>query len=399
MKQENHKILTINSGSSSLKFALYQMGDSEEILFRGDFTNIGEEGGCFQVKDAQGEDLVQREIDIKDHHTALQTFSKWLKSDYSEHTITAVGHRVVHGGEDYKKPSMITNRLIESLKNLIPFAPDHLPHQIKAIKSLHKLYPELKQVACFDTSFHRNMPKPAKMFAIPRELYQQGIQRYGFHGLSYEYILSELEQIEGKSAASKRIIIAHLGNGASMAAVKDGRSVDTTMGFTPAGGLMMSSRTGDLDPGILIYLLKEKHLEIDRLNELINQQSGLIGISGISSDMKILIEKQKKEPRAAEAIELFCYQAQKFIGALTAVLCGIDLLIFTGGIGENAPEIRQRICQQLGFLGIYLDKIQNEQNESVISVKDKPVTVRVMKTNEELMIARHTRKIINQDYN
>jgi len=300
----------------------------------------------------------------------------------------------VHGGEKHKKPSLITETLIKSLKNLIPFAPDHLPHQIKAIQSLHKLYPKLKQVACFDTSFHRNMPKPAKMFAIPRELYQQGVQRYGFHGLSYEYILSELKQIEIKSADSGRIIIAHLGNGASMAAVKDGRSLDTTMGFTPAGGLMMSSRSGDLDPGILIYLLKEKHLKIDRLNELINQQSGLTGISGITSDMKVLIEKQKKEPHAAEAIELFCYQAKKCLGALTAVLGGIDLLIFTGGIGENAPEIRERICNQLDYLGIYLDKTLNEQNASVISIKDKPVIVRVIKTNEELMIGRHTRKII-----
>jgi len=397
MKQDNHKILTINSGSSSLKFALYQLGDSEENLFKGDFSKIGETNGSFQVKNSQDNNLIQRNMDLPDHHTALEALSKWLKSDYPEHTITAIGHRVVHGGEEHKKPGLITETLIKSLNDLIPFAPDHLPHQIKAIQSLHKLYPKLKQVACFDTSFHRNMPKPAKMFAIPWEFYQQGVKRYGFHGLSYEYILSELQQIEEKPVSSKRIIIAHLGNGASMAAVKDGRSVDTTMGFTPAGGLMMSSRSGDLDPGIIIYLLKEKHLNGDQLNRLINQQSGLAGISGISSDMKVLIEKQKKESRVSEAIELFCYQAQKFIGALTAVLGGIDILIFTGGIGENAPEIRERICQQLGFLGIYLDKNLNEQNASVISVKDKPVAVRVMKTNEELMIARHTRKIITSE--
>jgi acetate kinase len=393
-KQDKHKILTINSGSSSLKFALYRMGNSEELFFSGSFSEIGEENGLFQVKNNQNETVVRQNLNIPDHHTALQTFSKWLKEDYPEHSLTAIGHRIVHGGKDYTKPEFITGKLTSALNQLIPFAPDHLPHQIKAIESLHKIYPELRQVACFDTSFHSKIPQTAKMFAVTRELFRQGVQRYGFHGLSYEYILSELERNGDKSSAKGRLIIAHLGNGASMAAVKDGKSIDTTMGFTPAGGMMMSSRSGDLDPGIIIYLLKEKHLDISRLNDLINQKSGLIGISDISSDMKVLLKKQKNNPHAVEAIELFCYQARKFIGALSAVLGGIDELIFTGGIGENAPEIRAQICNELAYLGISVDEASNNRNAQVISKKDKPVIVRVIKTNEELMIARHTRNLI-----
>jgi acetate kinase len=392
--QDKLKILTINSGSSSLKFALYQMADSEELFFTGSFSEIGEGNGLFQVKNNRNQTVVRRNPDLPDHHTALQTFSEWLKEDYPEHSLTAIGHRIVHGGKDYTKPEFITGKLTSALNQLIPFAPDHLPHQIKAIESFHKIYPEIKQIACFDTSFHSGMPKIAKMFAVTRDLFRQGVQRYGFHGLSYEYILSELERIEGKSSTKGRLIIAHLGNGASMAAVKDGVSIDTTMGFTPAGGMMMSSRSGDLDPGILIYLLKEKHLDISRLNDLINQKSGLIGISGVSSDMKILLNKQENNPLAAEAITLFCYQARKFIGALSAVLGGIDELIFTGGIGENAPEIRAQICNELAYLGISVDEASNNRNAPVISKKEKPVIVRVIKTNEELMIARHTRNLI-----
>jgi acetate kinase len=392
--QDNQKIVTINSGSSSLKFALYQMDDSEELFFTGSFSDIGEENGLFQVMNNQNENIVRQNLNLPDHHNALQTLSKWLKEDYPEHSLTAIGHRIVHGGKDYTKPEFITGKLTSALNQLIPFAPDHLPHQIKAIESLHKIYPGLKQVACFDTSFHSSMPKTAKMFAVTRDLFRQGVQRYGFHGLSYEYILSELKRIGEKSSIKGRLIIAHLGNGASMAAVKDGKSIDTTMGFTPAGGMMMSSRSGDLDPGILIYLLKEKHLNISQLNDLINQKSGLIGISGISSDMKVLLDNRQENPHAVEAIELFCYQARKFIGALSAVLGGIDELIFTGGIGENAPEIRKQICNELAYLGISIDEASNNRNAPVISKKDKPVIVRVIKTNEELMIARHTRNLI-----
>jgi acetate kinase len=281
------------------------------------------------------------------------------------------------------------------LQRLIPFAPDHLPHEIDAIKQFEDSYHGLEQVACFDTAFHMTMPDVAKIYALPEEVRREGVQRYGFHGLSYEYVMDELSKEVNPEEADGRVVIAHLGNGASMAGIKKGKSMDTTMGFTPAGGLVMSTRCGDIDPGVMVYLVREKAIKADALNRIVNKESGLLGLSGVSSDMQQLMEAEKENPRAAAAIEAFCYQARKFIGSLAAVLGGLDTLVFTAGIGENDSRIRERICTGLAFLGIELDEDRNRVNAAIISGDQSRVTVRVMKTNEELMIARHTYKLIS----
>jgi acetate kinase len=284
--------------------------------------------------------------------------------------------------------------LIEDLKLLIPLAPDHLPDEIKGLEEVHRHFPALPQIVCFDTAFHRRMPEIAQRYALPKSLSMEGLRRYGFHGLSYEYVTQELVKEAGASAASGKLIIAHLGNGASMTAIKGGRSLDTTMGLTPAGGLVMSTRVGDLDPGVIVYLLQEKGMTPAAVTNLINHQAGLLGLSGISGDMHDLLAQARSQADAALAEEIFCYQARKFVGALAASLSGLDTLIFTGGIGENSAIIRARICAPLRFLGIVLDQGLNEGNSPIISRIDSRVTVRVMKTNEELMIARHTRDLV-----
>jgi acetate kinase len=317
----------------------------------------------------------------------------WLKKSSSGKDLAAVGHRIVHGGPKFREPMLLTSDRIRQLGELIPLAPEHLPPELKAIKSVYKFLPHIKQVACFDTGFHRHMPRISQIYPLPMNMWENGIRRYGFHGLSYEYILQELENEEGSEILGDRIIIAHLGNGASMAAIKDSKSVDTTMGFTPAGGLIMGTRSGDIDPGVIVYLEQKKGFNASDINRLINEEAGLKGVSGVSSNMKDLLERVDTEDSVREAVELFCYQARKYLGALTAVLGGLDTLIFTAGIGENSPDIRWRICLYSKYLGIQLDKKKNIKNEGIISSDKSQVTVRVMKTNEELMIARHTRRL------
>jgi acetate kinase len=395
MMAPGSNILTINSGSSSIKFALYRMERDETVIFSGSVGGIGAGSGFFRVKDGAGKNMVDSSLNIPSHNEALREITEWLKSKTRADPFEAVGHRLVHGGSRFSKTHLVTAQMMETLEELIPYAPDHLPHEIKAIRVFMASYPEVKEVACFDTAFHRTMPTVAQIFALPGDLRQHGVLRYGFHGISYEYLLGELRREAGKEAAAGRIIMAHLGNGASMAAVKEGRSLDTTMGFSPAGGLVMSTRSGDLDPGVLLYLFKEKGLDVPALNHMVNKEGGLLGVSGISPDMKNLLAEEARNARAAQAVELFCYQAKKFLGALAAVLGGLDTLIFAGGIGEKAPSIRRRICENLEFLGIRLDWSLNETNSAVISRQDSPVTVRVLKTNEELMIARHTRDILS----
>jgi acetate kinase len=399
MKQPGGKnplhILTINSGSSSVKFSLFQMGASEQEILAGSLERIGQRGGLFSAQDAQGERLQDRHLELKDHDAAFQTLFDWLKEHAPDQELDAIGHRIVHGGAEYTRPHRVTPKMLAALKDLVPLAPDHLPHEIKAIQAVSRIYPDLEQAACFDTSFHRQMPKIAQLYALPRSLWHAGVRRYGFHGLSYEYIISELRKEAGERVANGRVIIAHLGNGASMAAVRAGKSVDTTMGYTPTGGLVMSTRSGDLDPGVVLYLLQERGMKASSVNDMLNQYSGLLGVSGVSSDMKDLLEKEHENPQAAEAIQLFCYQAKKFLGAFVAVLGGLDTLVFTAGIGENAPAIRERICDGLQSFGIQLDRDRNQANAPVISSEGAPVTVRVMKTDEELMIARHTYDVIS----
>jgi acetate kinase len=390
----NKNILTVNSGSSSIKFSLYALGETERLILRGELGRIGVSQGFLQVKDHEGKDLTDQELNLPDHGTALKALFAWLQGHAVGKDLHAVGHRLVYGGAVHVKPQRVSSALIKDLKQLIPLAPDHLPEEINGLEAVHRLSPDLPQVACFDTAFHRSMPELAQRFALPGPLYHEGLRRYGFHGLSYEYILQELAQEAGAPAAQGKLIVAHLGNGASMAAIEGGRSLDTTMGLTPTGGLVMSTRSGDLDPGVIIYLLQEKGMTPAAVNHLINQEAGLLGISGISSDMQDLLAQKDARTDAALAVDLFCYQARKFFGALAAALGGLDTFVFTGGIGENSAAIRGQICEPLGFLGIRLDQGLNEGNFPVISRKDSPVTVRVMKTNEELMIARHTRDLV-----
>lgn len=391
-----HNILTINSGSSSIKFSLYRMGSVETAVLSGTIGGISRGSGIFHVKDGDGRTVLESHLQPRDHGAALREIIKWLKSSPAARHFDSVGHRLVHGGNRFSLPHLVTPDMMETLDELMPLAPDHLPHEINAIKVFEGSYPDIKQVACFDTAFHRSMPGIAQIYALPGDLRRQGVLRYGFHGLSYEYILGELRKEAGMKASEGRVVVAHLGNGASMVALKNGTSMDTTMGFSPAGGLVMSTRSGDLDPGVILYLFREKVLDVPAVNRMVNKEGGLLGVSGISPDMKDLLDAEAENQHAAEAVDLFCYQAKKFLGAFAAVLAGLDILIFTGGIGENAPSIRRRICENMEFLGIRLDSIRNDVNAPLISHDHSPTTVRVMKTNEELMIARHTYNLIRE---
>jgi len=312
----------------------------------------------------------------------------WLRDHGFLSGLAAVGHRLVHGGARYRDPQRVTPEFVSEIEKLAPLDPDHLPAAIRGIQFIAEKFPSVPQVACFDTAFHRTLPQVARMYALPRRFYDQGVVRYGFHGLSYEYIMSELGELEGK-LANGRVIIAHLGSGASMAAVKDGKSVDTSMGFAPLEGLVMATRSGDVDPGVLLYLLEQEKMSAKNLSKLLNKESGLLGVSESSGDMRELLEKSAPDSRAGDAVDLFCYRAKKYIGAYAAVLGGLDLLIFAGGIGEHAPAVRGRICEGLDFLGIRLDAAANDANAGLISAGDSRVRVRVIETNEDLMIVRH----------
>jgi acetate kinase len=391
-----NRILTINSGSSSVKLALYHMGPSEMLVLSGKIDRIGLAGSHLEMKDADGKVMTRRELSLPNHETALKVLLDWLQGHIHRQRLDAVGHRLVHGGVKYTHPHMVTPELLASLRDLIPLAPEHLPQEVRTIEAVQQLYPALKQVACFDTAFHRQMPDLAQMYGLPRHLQDKGIIRFGFHGISCEYLINELRRQQGPEAADGRLVIAHLGNGASMTAIRHSKSVDTTMGFTPAGGLVMSTRSGDLDPGVLVYLLEEEGVQPSSLNEIINRKSGLLGLSRISSDMKDLLDKEREDPHARMAVTLFCYQAKKFLGALATTLGGLDTLIFTAGIGENAPTIRWRICEGMEFLGIHLDARRNDVNAPIISVEGRPCTVRVMHTDEDLMIARHTYELVQR---
>jgi acetate kinase len=393
------RILTINSGSSSVKVAVFLMGTKETRTLTARIERIGLRGGHLQIQDGDGHVLVEKHADLPDHTTALMIVLTWLHQQ--KQCVDAVGHRLVHGGQHYRKPQLITPTMEKALATLKRLDPDHLPHEIEAIKTVRRSYPNLKhkQFACFDTAFHRSMPQVAQMFPLTRNLWRSGIRRFGFHGLSYEFIMNELARVAGAKTANRRVIIAHLGSGASMAAVARRKSLDTTMGFTPTGGLMMSTRSGDLDPGVILYLLEGEGQSPSTVNDLVNRRSGLLGVSGISSDMRDLFAKKADKLHAAEAIALFCYQARKSLGALTAVLGGLDTLIFTAGIGEHMPAIRRRICEGMEFLDIRLDSLRNKHHAPIISRDDSPITVRVMKTDEELMIARHTHHLIRSKRN
>ncbi len=386
---DDRVILCLNSGSSSRKIALFRLGQSaEELLAEGAAEEIGSRAGRLWLRDGGKRMLCDYERDFSgpgDPLLALFDEIDRLQLPRPD----AAGHRLVHGGAHHVAPERITPAITEALRRLVPFAPLHLPGELEGIEATAARYPDLPQVACFDTAFHRQMPEVAQRFALPRALWDEGIRRFGFHGISFEYIMQTLAD-----AAPSRIIIAHLGNGASMAAIRDGRPLDTTMGFTPAGGFMMGTRSGDLDPGILLYLLKEKGYDAESLERLINHQAGLLGVSGISADMKVLLERREADPNAAQAVEMFCYQVRKYIGALAATLGGLDLLVFTAGIGERAAPVRWEICCGLEYVGIRLDHERNSEHADVISTSDSRCIVRVIPTNEDLMIARHTCRVV-----
>lgn len=387
------RVLTINTGSSSLKAGLYHFSPQARLQFTAQVDRIGVAGSRLRVTDAHGTDVLDQTDDLPTHAAAVHALFTSLHGQGAGQSLDAVGHRVVYGGSRYREPHIITPELVEALHGLMTIDPDHMPQALDAIQVASHAYPSIPQVVCFDTAFHRHMPHVARTYALPRELGDAGLVRYGFHGLSYEFIMQELQAEDGVAAAG-RVIIAHLGNGASMAAVQGGVGLDTTMGFTPTGGLMMARRSGDLDPGALLYLLRSRGLSPAALSRLVNQDAGLLGVSGLSADMHDLLDKEATDPQAAEAVELFCYQARKFLGALAAVLGGLDTLVFTAGIGEHAASVRERICAGLGFLGIQLDSERNAASAPIISRDGAPVAVRVMKTDEDLMIARHTHRLL-----
>jgi acetate kinase len=384
-------ILTINSGSSSIKFSVYVLGATEDLALKGELGRIGLSQGFLEAFAHDGRQLTAQKLPLPDHEAAFKTLFNWLQEHEVGRDLDAVGHRLVHGGPAHIRPQLVSPELLTDLKLLLPLAPDHLPHEIKGVAAVQQHFPQAPQVVCFDTAFHRRMPEVAQRYALPAFLAGKELLHYGFHGLSYEYLTQELAR---EKIAHGKLIIAHLGNGASMAAIEDGRSLDTTMGLTPTGGLVMSTRSGDLDPGVILYLLQEKGLPPAAVNQVLNHQAGLLGISGISADMQDLLAQADTQANAALAVEIFCYQARKFVGALAAALGGLNTFVFAGGIGENSTAIRARICAPLAFLGLSLDRELNENNSPLISTKDSRVAVRVMKTNEELMIARHTRDLI-----
>ncbi|UWX56844.1 acetate/propionate family kinase [Chlorobaculum sp. MV4-Y] len=386
-------ILALNTGSSSIKFSLYESGTHEELLFSGSLTRIGLPDGRFSVTDPDGRFIDCERVDVPDHAAACRYVFSWI-TQHGPGIPDAVGHRVVHGGPRHITPEKVTPELLDSIAELVPYAPEHLPQALNAIRYAASELPGVFQVACFDTAFHSTMPPLAKLCPIPEEYRNQGVQRYGFHGLSYQYILSQL-QAEGDLLARKgRVILAHLGHGASMAAVLDGRSVETTMGFSPAGGLVMSTRTGDLDPGVVLFLLQQGHLDSAGLRDMVNKKSGLFGLSGLSDDMRDLLDAESKNEQARLAVELFCYSARKHIGALTAALGGLDMIVFTGGIGFHSPEIRERVSAGLEFLGVQVDHEKNLNHSKIISTDASPVVVKVIETNEEVTIVRETRRVL-----
>jgi len=387
MKTGSAGILTINGGSSSIKFALFQTGEPLERKLHGKVDRIGLPDTNLTYSDPTTSQPVSRSLAAADHKSASNALIDWLETQDGFASVKAIGHRVVHGMK-HTEPEIVSQELLDELHRIAPYDPDHLPREIELIEAFRQRHPKLPQLACFDTAFHQTMPRVAKLLPIPRHFDAKGVQRYGFHGLSYAYLMEELARLGDPAATKGRIILAHLGNGASLAAVRNGKSIDTSMGFTPTAGLVMSTRSGDLDPGLAPYLARTEQMTTQQFYEMVNHQSGLLGISETSSDMRDLLEHEKSDVRAAEAVALFCYQAKKWIGSFIAALGGLDTLVFAGGIGENAPVVRARICEWLDFLGIKLDKTRNAKTAAVISKNSSRVTVRVIRTDEELMIAR-----------
>jgi acetate kinase len=388
----NDYALVLNAGSSSLKFCLFERParESWRLGARGQIEGVGT-SPHLSVKDANGQRLADTDVSVKDGHQAVEVLAAWLRSKYGGSSVLGIGHRVVHGGARFTGPTIVDAEVLAHLRKLVPLAPLHQPYNLAAIEAAFERLPNVPQVACFDTSFHRGQPAVAELIPLPRELREQGLQRYGFHGLSYEYIASVLPGVAPK-IANGRVIVAHLGSGASLCALREGKSVDSTLGFTALDGLCMGTRPGALDPGVVLHLFQGLKLSAKEVETLLYKKSGLLGISGISNDMRDLLGRT--EPDARLAVDYFVYRVAKEIGALTAVLGGLDGLVFTAGIGENSPEIRQRICTACAWMGVELNESANHKRGPEISTSNSKVSVWVIPTNEELMIARHTGSLL-----
>jgi len=392
--RQDMRILVINCGSSSLKFSLYGPAVTG-LLISGSISGIGESSCRFKVSDQHGLEVIDQQCHCATMGSAVKLTINWLKSQPFQ--IAAIGHRLVQGGPDHRDPELINGDLLRQLAEFVYLAPNHLPDELATIKTIGSAFPTIPQVACFDTAFHQDMPAYVKHYPLPAAYQHKGLLKYGFHGQSYAYILQKLGE-EDPAVNSKKVIIAHLGNGASMAAVDQGTCLDTTMGLSPMGGLVMSTRSGDLDPGVILFLLKQYQLSVTDLDELLSRRSGLTAIAG-TGDMEELLDKEATDSKSALAIQVFCYQAKKQIGALAAALGGLDLLVFTGGIGANSPGIREHICRDMNFLGIELNPRANLKNQETISLNTSRVAVRALPTHEELMIAKAVHQIINTNQN
>jgi acetate kinase len=362
-------LLAVNSGSSSVKFALFTYEARPSALRRGT-------------------------IDATVRHTVAERLIALVETELVERPLVAIGHRLVHGGPEYRDARLITPEMLDALRRLVPFAPNHLPDEIELIDGFASLRPHTPQIACFDTAFHRDLPDVARRLPVPQVYDAAGLRRYGFHGLSYAFLAQELSRVAGPDAAHGKVVMAHLGNGSSLAAVKAGRCVDTTMGFTPIGGVVMSTRSGDLDPGVVTYLVRTSGLSADEVEDVLSRHSGLLGISGISGDMRDLLAREPMEPECRLAVSIYCYEIKKRIGAYAAALGGIETLVFSGGIGQHAPSVRSRICEGLDFLGLGIDDVRNAASAAVISTASAPVTVRVIPTDEEVMIAQAIHRLL-----
>jgi acetate kinase len=404
-------VLTLNGGSSSIRFAVFEAGPgpaagkegvggrAEVKLIGGKIERIGSDRPALTLDHVGPQGTPPSPaLGGGGHGSAAEALLDWLASQPVFASVAAVGHRVVYGMQ-HANPERVTPRLLAELQRFTVYDPEHLPREIEMMESVARRLPALPQVACFDTAFHRSMPRVATLLPIPRRYAALGLQRYGFHGLSYTFLMAELGRLADPAAAHGRVVLAHLGNGASLAAVRDGSCIDTSMGFTPASGIPMGTRSGDLDPGVVSFLAQAEGMDAAGFQRMVTHQSGLLGISETSADVRDLLEREREDARAAEAIALFCYQAKKWLGGFAAALGGIDTLVFAGGIGENSPVVRARICDGLGFLGIVLDPERNANNAGVVSADASTVRVRVIHTDEEAVIASATRSVIGSNGN
>jgi acetate kinase len=390
-------ILAINGGSSSLKFAWFRDANPPVCVVRGMIDQIGLPGSVMIVTKSGRSQSERRTLTAPDHATCADLLIEWLEDQINMESLRAIGHRVVHGALTYSRPERVTQHVVAELRRISSYDPEHLPSEIDLIETFNKRCPNITQIACFDTAFHSTMPRVARLLPIPRRYDKMGVQRYGFHGLSCAYVMRELQRIGLPHEANGRVIIAHLGNGASLTAVHKGSSIDTTMSFTPAAGLPMSRRSGDVDPGLVSYLARTEGMTVEQFHNMVNRESGLLGISETSPDMRDLLACEERDVRAAEAVALFCYHAKKGIGAFAAALGGLDTLVFTGGIGENSGIVRSRICAGLDYLAVVLDDERNRSGEAIVSVPGTEATVRIMHTDEESEIARSVIELLDSN--